>query len=45
MIANPPLARALHKLPLDQPIPDELFEAVAVVLRWVADLERLGGKR
>jgi type III secretion protein U len=45
MIANPPLARALHKLPLDEPISDELFEAVAVVLRWVADLDRLGGKR
>lgn len=45
MIANPPLARALHKLPLDQPIPDELFEAVAVVLRWVADLDRLGNRR
>jgi type III secretion protein U len=45
MIANPPLARALHKLPLDQPISEELFEAVAVVLRWVAELDRLGGKR
>jgi type III secretion protein U len=45
MIANPPLARALHKLPLDQPIPDDLFEAVAVVLRWVAELDRLGGGR
>jgi len=45
IIANPPLARALHKLPLDQPVSDELFEAVAVVLRWVADLDRLGGAR
>jgi type III secretion protein U len=45
MIANPPLARALHKLPLDQPISEELFDAVAVVLRWVAELDRLGGKR
>jgi type III secretion protein U len=45
IIANPPLARALHKLPLDQPVSEELFEAVAVVLRWVADLDRLGGGR
>jgi type III secretion protein U len=45
MIANPPLARALHKLPLDQPVSEELFEAVSVVLRWVADLDRLGGGR
>jgi type III secretion protein U len=44
IIANPPLARALHKLPLDQPIPDDLFEAVAVVLRWVADIDRLNGR-
>ena len=43
LIANPPLARALHKLPLDQPSPEELFEAVSVVLRWVAELDRLGG--
>ncbi|CAM3428512.1 type III secretion system export apparatus subunit SctU [Paracidovorax anthurii] len=43
LIANPPLARALHKLPLDRPIPEELFEAVSVVLRWVAELEKLSG--
>lgn len=44
LVANPPLARALHKLPLDQPIPEALFEAVSVVLRWVAELDRLGGE-
>ncbi|KQV99315.1 type III secretion system export apparatus subunit SctU [Rhizobacter sp. Root1221] len=44
IIGNPPLARALHKLPLDQPIPEELFDAVAVVLRWVGELDQLGGK-
>jgi type III secretion protein U len=35
VFTNPPLARALHKLPLHQAIPEELFEAVAAVLRWV----------
>ena len=44
IVANPPLARALHRLPLDQPIPEALFEAVSVVLRWVAELDRLGGE-
>jgi len=41
IIANPPLARALHRLPLNQPVSEELLEAVAVVLRWVADLDQL----
>lgn len=41
IVGNPPLARALHKLKLDDPIPEELFEAVATVLRWVAYLKTL----
>lgn len=36
IVGNPPLARALFKHPLDAPIPEELFEAVVAVLRWVA---------
>ncbi len=32
---NVPLARALYASHLDQPIPDELFDAVAEVLAWV----------
>lgn len=36
LVSNPPLARALYKLPLDEPIPEALFEAVAAVLRWTA---------
>lgn len=40
VFANPPLARALHKLNTGAAIPAELFEAVAAVLRWV---DRLGG--
>lgn len=43
IIANPPLARALHRLPLNQPISEELLESVAVVLRWVAELDQFGG--
>jgi type III secretion protein U len=38
IFSNPPLARALHKIPLDEPVPQELFEAVAAVLRWVDEL-------
>ncbi|MGF6483164.1 type III secretion system export apparatus subunit SctU [Paraburkholderia sp. JPY419] len=35
IIANPPVARALYKVGVDQPIPEELFETVAAILRWV----------
>jgi type III secretion protein U len=28
----------LHKVPLNQPIPEELFEVVAAILRWVDGL-------
>ena len=42
IVGNPPLARALFKLPLDQPVPEPLFEAVAAVLRWVQLVDRLG---
>jgi len=41
MVGNPPLARALYKLPLDEPIPEALFESVAAVLRWVAMIDKL----
>ncbi|AXF25791.1 EscU/YscU/HrcU family type III secretion system export apparatus switch protein [Burkholderia pyrrocinia] len=40
IIANPPLARALHRVDIDAPIPEALFEAVAAVLKWVDDLGR-----
>jgi len=45
IISNPPLARALHKLEIDQTIPEELFEAVAAVLRWVAYLKTFSSSR
>ncbi|MCA8023428.1 type III secretion system export apparatus subunit SctU [Burkholderia metallica] len=35
IIGNPPVARALYKVALNQPIPEELFETVAAILRWV----------
>ena len=38
IFAHPPLARALHAVQVDHAIPEELFEPVAVVLRWVDEL-------
>jgi type III secretion protein U len=35
IIGNPPVARALYKVGLDEPIPEELFETVATILRWI----------
>ncbi|MCG1042855.1 type III secretion system export apparatus subunit SctU [Mycetohabitans sp. B8] len=38
IIGNPPVARALHRVEIDEPIPEELFEAVVAILRWVDSL-------
>lgn len=38
IVANPPVARMLHKVPVKQPIPEDLFEVVAAILRWVDGL-------
>ncbi|TKC86941.1 EscU/YscU/HrcU family type III secretion system export apparatus switch protein [Trinickia terrae] len=38
IVANPPIARMLHKVPEKQPVPEELFEVVAAILRWVDGL-------
>ena len=38
VFAHPPLARALHKVPVNHCVPEELFESVAVVLRWVNEI-------
>lgn len=35
---NPPLARALHEVPVDHAVPERLFEAVALVLKWVDEI-------
>ncbi|WDK57032.1 type III secretion system export apparatus subunit SctU [Xanthomonas campestris pv. campestris] len=40
IVANPPLARALHEVELGEAVPESLFETVAVVLRWVDELGR-----
>jgi len=42
IIGNPPVARALYKVGVDEPIPDELFETVAAILRWV---DAIGARR
>ncbi|SDI39821.1 type III secretion system export apparatus subunit SctU [Paraburkholderia phenazinium] len=38
IVRNPPLARALYLVPLDNAIPEACFKAVAAVLAWVEDL-------
>lgn len=43
IMADPPLARALYTLPLQEPIPERMFEAVAAILRWVAMVHAAGG--
>lgn len=43
IVADPPLARALYTLPLHDPIPERMFEAVAAILRWVAMVKSAGG--
>jgi type III secretion protein U len=42
IIGNPPVARALYKVGIDEPIPEELFETVAAILRWV---DAIGAKK
>jgi flagellar biosynthetic protein FlhB len=39
-----PLARALYELEVDEEVPEELYEAVAVVLRWVFQLAEERGE-
>ncbi|HEX6703328.1 MAG TPA: type III secretion system export apparatus subunit SctU [Albitalea sp.] len=41
IVANPPLARQLHQVPVNAAIPEALFEAVAAVLRWVRTMRQL----
>jgi flagellar biosynthesis protein FlhB len=40
IVANPPLARALHQLELDTEIPAEHFRAVAEIIAYVWRLKR-----
>ena len=38
------LARSLYELEIDEEVPEELYESVAVVLRWVYELARERGE-
>ncbi len=40
LVANPPLARALHRLPLETAIPPEHYRAVAEIIAFVWGLSR-----
>ncbi len=40
IIENPPVARLLHKLDLGDPVPEEMFRAVAEILAHVYSLKR-----
>jgi len=40
VIGNPPVARRLFAIDLDAPIPPEMFETVAALLRWVDAIGR-----
>jgi type III secretion protein U len=42
IFGNPPVARALHKVELNQPIPEDLFETVAAILLWVEEIGARG---
>jgi type III secretion protein U len=44
IVGDPPLARALFKVPVDETVPEALFEGVATVLRWVAMLDATSAK-
>lgn len=44
LVANPPLARALHVLDLDSEIPAEHFKAVAEILAYIWGLDRRVGR-
>ncbi len=40
LVSNPPLARTLFKVPLDQEVPREQFQAVAAVIAYIWRLEQ-----
>ncbi|ACI53168.1 type III secretion exporter [Gluconacetobacter diazotrophicus PA1 5] len=44
VVANPPLARALHALPLDSEIPSEYFQPVAAIIAYVMKLKTPGAR-
>ncbi|MBO6037225.1 MAG: EscU/YscU/HrcU family type III secretion system export apparatus switch protein [Acetobacter sp.] len=44
VVANPPLARALHALPLESEIPPEYFQPVATIIAYVMKLKTPGSR-
>ncbi len=44
IIRNVPLAHTLFQMEMDEEIPDDLFEAIQEIFRWVADLHRAEGR-
>lgn len=44
LMRDVPLARALYELEVDEEVPEELYEAVATVLRWVYELAEERGE-
>lgn len=44
VISNPPLARALHSLPLDSEIPEEFWKPVAAIIAYVVRLKTPGSR-
>ena len=44
LVSNPPLARALHQLPLDADVPPEHFKAVAEIIAYVWRLRTPGSR-
>ncbi|MBA5727469.1 EscU/YscU/HrcU family type III secretion system export apparatus switch protein [Bombella mellum] len=44
VISNPPLARALHGLPLDTEIPEEFWKPVATIIAYVVRLRTPGSR-
>lgn len=45
IVRNPPLARTLYRVPIDEGIPESCFKAVAAVLAWVEDMGASNGGR
>lgn len=45
IFSNPPLARALYKLPLSSSIPKEYFGVIAALLVWLQRVETLNSSR
>lgn len=44
VVSNPPLARALHTLPLDTEIPEEFWKPVAAIIAYVVRLKTPGAR-